>query len=82
MVQDMDRPSDNECITKPKKCCKKLVSKSMVDTTPSWNDGTMTTNPVRRTGIGRSSLCSDERRKNLKQKKSWVLKFNKELKDQ
>ena len=68
MVQDMGPPNDNECKTKPKKCCKKLVSKGTVDTTPSWNDGTVKTNPIRRTGIGRSVLCCDER-KNSQQKR-------------
>ena len=43
MVQNMDLQSGNECTTMPMKCCKKLVSKSMVDTTPSLKDGTLRT---------------------------------------
>ena len=42
MVQDMDPPNDNAYFTKPEKCCQKLLKKSMVDTTPSWKDGTTT----------------------------------------
>ena len=43
-VSDMDLLNDNECITRLKKCCKKLVKKNMEDTHPFLRDGITTTN--------------------------------------
>ena len=43
----MDLLSDKECITRRKKCCIKLVKKSMENTHPFLRDGITTTNAVK-----------------------------------
>ena len=44
VVPNMELLYGNKCTTKPKRCCRKLVNSSMVDTKPFWKDGTKMTN--------------------------------------
>ena len=42
-VPDMDLPNDNECITRLKKCCTKLVKRNVEDTQLFLRGGTTNT---------------------------------------
>ena len=61
VVPNMELLYDNTCATKPRRCCRKLVNPSMVDTKPFWTGGTMMTNSARlcqKLGGLKSRLCS------------------------
>ena len=51
MVPNMELPNGNECTTKPRRCCRKLVNPGMVVAKPFWKDGTMM--------INSASLCQN-----------------------